>query len=331
MKKLMTGTAVLFVISIVLTSCAPAEKTPEAGTAKTSDMMGMLPVESEGVFFINAKEIMAIQSVDEAIQKDENYEKYLDFVQETGIDPQKDIYYAAAAMLPGDEETKQKGVGIVNLKYDPDALLALIKEKSQEEGTTVIESEYSGHAIYVMKSDTEEDSGSFAFLDASNIVVGNEVGIKSVIDVVKNDKDNVYKNQAMTELMEKTAKDSMFWGAIMIPSEAVADAASQNPMLQSLSSVEAVTLNFDYKNQTISAMVKMMSADSEKNAQIAESLTGIKSFGRMAAQENPEIGELLDKINIQSGEDMVEISAQIPEALIKKLQANAEAETEEKQ
>lgn len=329
MKKLTAGIAVLCVITIALTSCAPGEKTPAAGTAEAGDMLEMLPVEAQGVFFVNAKDVMAIEAVDEAITKDENYQKYLDFVQETGIDPQKDIYYVAAAMLPGDEKSDQKGVGVVNLKYDPDALMALIKEKSQEEGTTVTETEYSGLTIYLMESEGESDDGAFAFLDPSNIAVGNEVGIKSVIDVVKNDKDNVYKNQSMNDLLSKTSKNSMLWGAVNIPAEAVADAASQNPMFQSLSSINAVTMNFDYINQNISAVIKMMSADSAKNAEIAESLTGIKSFGRMAAQENPEIGELLDKIKIQSNDEMVEISAEIPESLIDKLRASAEAEAEQ--
>jgi hypothetical protein len=329
MKKLTAGMVCLFMIALVFNSCAPKEKTPAAGTAETSDMLNMLPVEAQGVFFFNAKEMMAIEAVDEAIQKDENYQKYLDFVQATGIDPQKDIYYVAAAMIPGDEETSQKGVGIVNLKYDPDSLLALIKEKSQEEGTPITETDYTGHAIYIMESEDQDNDGVFSFLDASNIAVGHEVGVKSVIDVVKNDKDNVYKNPSLNDLLGKTPKGTIFWGAMMIPSKAVADAASQNPMLQSLSSVQAVTMNFDYKNQNISVLIKMMSTDSEKNTQIAESLTGIKSFGRMAAQENPAIGELLDKINIQSNQEMVEISADIPEELINKLRATAAAESEE--
>lgn len=328
MKKSTAGMVILFMIALALTSCAPGEKTPKAGTAESVDMLEMLPVESQGVFVINAKELMAIEAIEEAIQKDENYQKYLDFVQETGIDPQKDIYYIAAAMLPGDEETKQKGAGIINMKYDPDSLLALIKEKSQEEGTAITEAEYSGHTLYIMESEDAGDNQSMAFLDPSNIVIGNEIGIKSIIDVVKNDKDNVYKNQPLNDLLAKTSKDTMFWGAIMIPPEAIADAASQNPMLQSLSSVQAVTMNFDFKNQNMSAVIKMMSADSEKNAQIAESLTGIKSFGRMAAQENPEIGELLDKISIQSNQEMVEISAKIPEELINKLRAKAAADAE---
>ncbi len=321
MKKSFTFSAVSLLLVLAITSCAPEAKTPE-----TAEMLAMLPVEAEGVFFVNVKEAMSVQAMDEAIKKDETYQKYDEFIQATGIDPQKDIYYIAAALLPGDEETKMKGAGIINLTYDPDSLMALIKAKSEEEDTPIREVEYGGHTIHFMESEEETESGAFSFLDGSHIIAGSETGVKSVIDVVNHDKDNIYKNQQLSELMAKTAQDTMFWGTVIVPSEAAEAAATQNPMLQTLSSVQAVTLNFDYKDNNISIVIKMMSPDSEKNTQIAESLTGIKSFGRMAAQENPEIGELLDKINIQSDQEMVEVSAVIPEELINKLRDKADQE-----
>ena len=339
---------VLSFIVFAVFSCAPEEKTPKAGAADTEDMLEMLPAEAQGVFFVNVKDVMAIEAMDETLKKDENYKKYQEFIQETGIDPEKDVFYVAAALLPGDEETKQKGVGIINLKYDPDVLMDLIKEKSAEEGTSIQETDYSGQTIYNMKPEESEEEveieeeeeeefteteGAFTFLDSSNIAVGNESSIKSVIDVIKNNKDNIYKNQQVTKLLEKTDRDTMFWGAVNIPSEAVEEAAAQNPMLQNLSSVHAVTMNFDYKKQNISAMIKLMSTDPEKNSQIANALNGFKSMGQMAAQENPAIGELMNKITIESDEEMVKISADIPEELIDKLKKESpgeEKETEEK-
>ena len=60
-----------------------------------------------------------------------------------------------------------------------------------------------------------------------------------------------------------------------------------------------------------------------------QELAGIKSFGAMAAGEKPEIGELLNAIQISSGDDHVKIYAEIPEELIKKLQADKPEEEEE--
>ena len=68
------------------------------------------------------------------------------------------------------EKTKQEGAGIINLKYDKDALLALIEEQAMEKENAVEKSEYDNRMIYSWKC--QEEGGCFTFLDDSNIVVG---------------------------------------------------------------------------------------------------------------------------------------------------------------
>jgi hypothetical protein len=92
-----------------------------------------------------------------------------------------------------------------------------------------------------------------------------------------------------------------------------------------------VAMYFDYKNQNIVAEIMAMSPDPDSNKQVADALTGIKSFGAMAAGEKPEIGELLNKIEISSGADHVTIHAEIPEELIQKLQADIPKEEEKEE
>lgn len=95
-----------------------------------------------------------------------------------------------------------------------------------------------------------------------------------------------------------------------------------------MKSINAIALYFDYKNQIITAEILAMGPDADSNRQVAEALTGIKSFGAMAAGEKPEIGELLNAIQISSGDDHVKIFAEIPEELIQKLQPKKPKEEE---
>ena len=106
-------------------------------------------------------------------------------------------------------------------------------------------------------------------------------------------------------------------------------AVDENPMLQSLEGVSSISFFFDYKNANIMAELKVMSDDATKNKQIADFLNGLKSFGSMAAAEKPEIGELVNKIEITSAQDHVKISATIPEELIQKLQEKEQGEKQE--
>jgi hypothetical protein len=308
-------------------SCKKEAGAPKAGTAKAEDMLGLLPVDVQGVIFVDVNSAMATEFADKMVKEDENYQKYLEFVEKSGIDPQKDIYYVAVGIAGELEGEDQEGVAVVNMKYDPETILGLIKEKAAEEGQEIQEEQYEGHTLYKMWQDGEPVD--FSFIDESNIVAGNEVHVKSVLDVLDKKKDNVFKNEELSAIIDKTNKDAMLWGAILLPPETMEKATAANPMMGALKSISAIALYFDYKNQMLTAEIMAMGPDADSNKQVAEALTGIKSFGAMAAGEKPEIGELLNAIQITSGEDHVKIFAEIPEELIKKLQAEEAKEKEE--
>ena len=308
-------------------ACKKDADAPKAGTAKAVDLLNLIPVDVQGVFFVDVNKAMSTEFANKMIQEDENYQKYQEFVEKSGIDPQKDIYYVAVGIAGDLEGEDQEGVAVVNMKYDPETILGLIKEKAAEEEQELTEDEYEGATLY--KVWEEGKPIAFSFIDESNIVAGNEIHVKSVLDVLNKKKDNVFKNEGLSAILDKTNKDALLWGAILLPAETMEKAASSNPMMGALKSISAIALYFDYKNQNIIAEILAMGPDADSNKQVAEALTGFKSFGAMAAGEKPEIGELLNAIEITSGEDHVKIYAEIPEELIKKLQADKPEEEEE--
>lgn len=283
---------------------------------------------AKGVFFVNVNQAMSIEAADKAIKENKDYKKLEEFVEMTGIDPQKDIYYAAIAMTGDLGKKEEKGVAIINLKYDKEKIVTLMKAKmAEEEDVEIEEEEYSGMTIYEIEKEDDEDI-SFSFLDDSNIVAGSDGEVKTVIDIYQKKADNIFKNQALSELLAKTNKDTLFWGALLIPTEAVDQATAENPMLSNLKDLKAATMNFDYKNMNMIAEIKLMSTNSEKNDQIAKMLDGLKAMGGMMATEKPEIGELLNKIEITSTLEHVKIYASLPQDLLEKLKESIPHEAE---
>jgi len=276
------------------------------------------------VLFADIHKAMSIEAVSSSIEKQENSKKYFDFIEKTGVDPKNDIYFIAASISAKGPDSLQKMAAVINLKYNKDSLLEFIKTKTQEEEQEITEVDYNGVTIYTMKQD-DEKSG-FSFLDESNIVAGNLDGIQSVLDIVAGQGENIYKNQELSNLLKETNKDTLFWGAFLVPQEAVEEASVQNPMLQSLKSVNAVTMNLDYQNKSMLIDIDLKSSDPEKNEQLATALNGIKGIASMSAQEKPEIGELMNKIQVTSGDEGVKVSANIPEELIKKITESTKAE-----
>ncbi|MDH7511831.1 MAG: DUF3352 domain-containing protein [Clostridiales bacterium] len=311
------GVLVLIVLTACFwTSCAKKPAGPQAGTAKAEDMLSLLPKDVRGVMVVDAHRIMELEAVKKAIQENENYPKYQEFIQETGIDPQKDIFFFVAAFGgEKDEESMQEGVALLNMKYNRDLLLAKLKK----EGTELTETVYDGVTIYKGVQAESQKPFSGAFLDDSNIAVGTDAHVKKVIDVHRKKAENILKNQEISNLIKGMNKSAMAYGAFLIPSGVMKGAASQNPMLSVFESITSIILAFDYKDKTFLAEIKAQSPDPAKNKQIADTLNGFKALGAAAASKEPELGELLNRVEIASAADSVKITASIPEETAKSL------------
>ena len=321
MKKSITLFAIVFMVIAGFTSCTKSVG-PKAGNAQAENMLKLLPVDADGVFFIDLKRAMETEFAKEAITEDEDIQA---FIEKTSINPLEDLFFLAGAVTQkGSEEEKEKVAVILNLNYVKDELLNLITEKAQEEGQEISETDYEGYTIYGMWEDDKEVS--LAFIDESNILLGDKTQTQAIIDVIEKKKENFYSNETLADLVGKTDKEAILWGAILFAPNSLDEMTADNPMLQDLKNLQAASIAFNYKNQAVLADIKLMGGDETKNKNLADFLTGIKGFAGMMAAEKPEIGELMNAISITSGPENVQISANIPEALLNKLKSEIKPE-----
>lgn len=316
MKKFTAiGIAIIFILFSFI-SCETKTSAPEAGKAKAEDMLSFIPKDALAVFFINFHKAINLEIVDKLIKEEDSLEIYQEFVETTGIDPQNDIYFVAGAITGETEKDKQEGVGIINLKYDRDALLSVIKEKTEKK-QEFKEEDYNGFTIYNFKENDEE--GCFVFLDDSNIAAGNKGDVKSVIDILQKKEESILKDEAFSALFAKMNKEALFWIGAVIPPEVTSKISEENPMFSTFEAVNAVSIYFDYTNKNIITEINLMSSDEIKNQEMADSLNQLKTMGSMIQIQDLNLGELLDKIEITSRPDHVKIYATIPEDLPKDL------------
>jgi len=326
MKK---NPAILFAALLLvfgLSSCAKATA-PKAGSAQAADLLSLVPSEAKGVIVIDIRRIMQTDAAAKAIADNGNKAKYDEFVQTTGIDPQKDVFYFVGAALGDLGQKDMEGVGLVNLKYEKEKLLALLQKERGEISTE----EYSGLTVYKAAATGEKKPASGVFLDDSNILFGTDIAVKKVIDVRQKKTDNIWKSDALSSLLKGMNTSALVWGGFAVPPDAMKQASSQNPMLGAFSDIRFLTISFDYKNNNVLAEIRALSPDEAKNKQMADALNGFKALGAGAAAKEPQLGELLNAIEIGSASDHVKISATIPEALIQSLSEKMKVKKTEKE
>jgi hypothetical protein len=349
-------------LALLLTAVAACTKVgpPVAGSAKAADMLTMLPKDMTGVILIDVNRAMNTEVASKALKEGDNAQKYQDTIKKLGIDPQKDVYFVAIGLTGSFSGGTTSGVGVVNLKYSKDALLA----KMKDHGAKFTEGAYEGVATITVAEDEKEDSGADkaeeaekkdagekkeakekaeaaekpaetaapekvmwgAFLDASNIAVGPEKEVKAAIDVLKKKTENATANADLMAQIKAVNKNAMAWGVFAFKAEDVKKMVESTPMLSSLSSLKALILAFDYSNKMLDIEIKAVTSEAGKNKEIADMLNGFKAMGSMAAGNKPEVGELLGKIEITSAADNVRIHAAVPEELLKKLGKMAQSE-----
>ncbi len=321
MKKIAVIGLALVVVFLSLTACK------KAGGADS--VLSLIPQDAQGVVVVNVNKAMTTNIVDKAIKENKEYQKYQEFIKETGIDPQKDIFYIAVGLIQKKTEggeTEQQGVVVANMNYNKDVLLAKIKEKA----SGLKEETYEGVTVYAITEKEAAKPTYGAFLDASNILIGSEKAVKAVIDISKKKADNVFKNADLSALIKTANKNALLWSAFSFPPEMMKDMAAKNPMASDLADVKALLIYFDYANKSLQLEIKGLGGDADKNKKLAETLTGYKALGGMFATEKPEVGELLNKIEVSSAPDYVKIFVNIPEDLLNKLSATAQKQVEEK-
>ena len=314
MRKKTVILLALLLVAFGLSSCSKATA-PKAGSAKAADLLNLLPGDSKGVVVVDVHRIMQTEGAGKVIAENKNKAKYDEFIQTTGIDPQKDVFYFVGAALGDIGQKEMDGVALVNLKYEKDKLLALLKK----EGGEMTTEEYSGLTIYTGTPKDEKKPVSAVFLDESNILFGTSPAVKKSIDVREKKADNVWKNPQISALLKGMNTNAMFWAGFAVPPDAMKQASSQNPMLGAFSNIQAIVLSFDYKDKNVLAEIKAMSPEEANNKQMADALNGFKALGAGAAAKEPLLGEVLNTIVISSAPDHVKISASLPETLIESL------------
>lgn len=323
MKKKMSVLSLVLVLMLLVPAC-----TKKAAVGASSEaLLAMVPEGPLMVMAFDFQRFAALNFFDKALKEDwqknakgaKDFKDYQEFVQKTGIDLQKDVYMVVGAVYGSFDDKESQPLFIGSLKYDKAKLLSVLKEK----GTITAEEPYGGRTLYALKDKDSSKDMRLVFLNDASIAAGSPLAVKKTVDLAAKKGKSVLKTPSMMKYVDKLDKKSMFWLAVgSIPSK-VKEQTAGGMMPVDLSQAEAFTAVADFKNKTLSGELRLISQNEAGNKQIADMLNGLKALGAMGAAKEPEVGELLNGIQLSSAVDHVKLTFSISEALMDKLGAKA--------
>ncbi len=331
---------VLMALMLLFPGCKKKEAI--AGRATVEGMLAMLPENPALVLSFDFHKFAGMDLFDKMINKKNEpageekkiFKDYPDFVAKTGIDPKKDIFYITVAlygnMAAGSEP---EGVGVVNLKYDPNKILGLLKQNQM----TLGQETYNGITVYSVKDPEQKlvKSGKdfrFAFLNQWNVALGTPKQVKMAIDLSKGKGISGRKSKALGACLEKIDQNAMFWMALTSLPESVKNQSKTGGMFPvDLSKAESFLGFIDYRDKSLAVEFQLISRNEQGNKQLADTLNGFKAIGAMGLGKDPknaELGELLNSIVITASADSLKLKLTISEQLMNKLGEKAKSSAE---
>ncbi|HSQ35719.1 MAG TPA: hypothetical protein VLQ89_06995, partial [Candidatus Binatia bacterium] len=321
MNKKMLVLLMVFAMLLVVPAC----KKKGAGQMNTEAMLDMVPEGPMLIMSFDFQRFAALNFFDKALKEDwqknakaaKDFKDYQEFVQQTGIDLQKDVYAVVAAVYGNFDKENPEVLAVANLKYDEAKLLAVLKEKAVFVG----EEPYGGRTLYTLKNDDagKDKDMRLAFLNKSSILIGSPLHVKKAIDLAAKKGQSVRQTAALMKYVDALDKKSMFWLALgNIPAK-MKEAPAGGMMPVDLSKAEAFTAVADFKNKVLSGELRLISKNEAGNKQIVEMLNGLKALGAMGASKEPELGQLLNGIQLGASADAITLSFSLSEELMNNL------------
>jgi hypothetical protein len=323
MKKKMLALCLVLVVMLLVPAC----KKKAAAALNSEAMLAMVPEGPMMVMAFDFQRFAALNFFDKALKEDwqknvkgaKDFKDYQEFVQKTGIDLQKDVYAVVGAVYGSFDDKDSQALAVVSLKYDEAKLLSVLKEK----GVITAEESYGGRTLYTLKNEDASKDMRLVFLSKASILAGSHLPVKQAVDLAAKKGKNVLQTPALMKYVDPLDKKNMFWLAVgSIPGK-VKEQTSGGMMPVDLSKAEAFTAVADFKNKTLSGELRLISQNEAGNKQIADMLNGLKALGAMGAAKEPELGELLNGIQLSSAADHVKLTCSMSEARLDNLGTKA--------
>jgi hypothetical protein len=313
-KFVFTSTLLMVLIAGVVTGLALySTYIVKAALPALPDAVAYLPAGSHAVFGMNVQKFVAspIYAKFEEKHSRKIAGDLADFISKTGVDPRRDLSYVVAAGRVVDG--KRNGVIIAVGRFNTSAITSFIQTR-----VVPITADYKGITVLMFpdKNGTEVEKG-VAYLNESEIALGELAALKEVIDVRFGGAPGVLSNPTLAPMVKALDPDEMFWFA-GDAATILAQMPATTPFGANLASVQTVmgTVNLtDVVNGKITATAR----DEDSARKLAEVIRGLVALGQLAGEQRPEMAELVKGISIAQERNLVRLVVNFPVELLEKL------------
>jgi len=293
-----------------------AEFASAAFKSEQADYLTLLPEDVNVVFYANLAKMRQTELGQELngqihtnIRKERDHD-YLDFVEATGLELEKDVYEVWVGTYATDGQREHGGL-IATGKFDKKRIHDYIRG---EHGRELEEVTYRGHTIFVSRE--RKDRSEFAFLGEKTAVAGERDWVKSIIDRSEDEGNSVLDNPAMATQIEQVAEaTNHLWGVMNLAeaSNQWAHDLKRNTSFRGTESIKNIQmLTIQGKLSEKADMLLTGNFTTVEEAELlAETMNGFKAMAKLMMGDDREAIDMLNQIKISTEGELLKISAKV--------------------
>lgn len=249
------------------------------------------------------------------------------FLAEAGLDPAKDIDTITFALRPNQVTSESDAIVVAEGRFDSTRVIAALVSRGAKEMSTPTGKYY----LFEEKSGEEHEGGkaAIAFLDRGYAVMGTEDGVKGALNAVSRGGSGFMTSTLGGQLSRIDASASAWMlGDVQRMARLAGNGPEGTPKTENIFlAVKKMTYVTMWTTDTGDAIRfggSALSDDEETRGLVEDTIRGALSAARLAAQEkDPELVELLRKVEVKRDGDGVSVEATIPADLLERFHQKA--------
>jgi len=322
MKK--TYLSILLSILIFSTACSggegPREVSAVTSSEKSTDYLSLMPEETNILFYANFRSIKQTSFGEELSARFEDEigvnrgdREYRDFLEATGMDPEKDIYELWFGSTGGDWHDNVSGA-IIRGRFDEKKIVEYIEEERYHR---LRQTNYRGHKIYNIEDNNRgNDDTEFTFLNSETVAIGDVEWIKNVVDLSKDGGKSVLSNKTMARFINEIPGNDQLWAVINLSEMTdgwTQKIRQQGSVFKGTKSIENMqSLIFHTRvDKDARLYIKGDFGTAEEAELLAETMNGFKAMAKLMVMDDKEAIDMLNGIKIKSEGSLILINTTV--------------------
>jgi hypothetical protein len=312
-KTVVTSVLVLLgIASAMAVTALYTDYSAKVAAAGLPDGLDSIPSDYRFVFGINVQRVVQSSVYTKLRQNTPIGSDLALFVENTGLDPARDITYLVGAGSAKDQGRSQ-GIAIVSGRFNKDAIVRFIRSKA-----TPQEQVYHG-ALLIMFPEQQAGTApkGLGFLNSQEIALGDLESLKAVVDMSGQQNKSIIFSETMAPLIRSVGPDEMFWFAG--DAEGIlAEAPANSPLASSASSIKSIVGTFNL-DEAVTGKITATAVNAEGAQKLVEAVKGLIALGQLAGNQQAEFKSLLSGLTVTQDATLVTLALNIPADLLAKM------------